>query len=558
MRNSTAFDAVTLGILWQRLISIADEGVSTLVRTAFSTAVREGYDLSVMLLDADGALLAQSTQSIPSFTGSAPATLQHMLRRFPPAKLRQGDVIITNDPWMGTGHLYDINVMRPIFHAGKIVAYTLSITHLPDIGGSGFSSHASEVYEEGLRLPVCKLVREGRRDEFLLELIAANVRVPEQVIGDVLANVSCTAVLERHLDEVMEEYGLTTLGPLSHQIQTATESNMRGRIRTMRPGSYRAEMLIEGVEDPIKLACTADVHDGAVALDFAGSNPCVPFGVNVPLCFTRGYATYAVKCLTAAPIPNNEGALRSVRVTAPAGCILNALHPAATTARHSVGWFIVPLVFRTLATASPETVEADSGMVSMVNFRGTHRNGQAITTLHFASGGSGAMHGLDGLPTISTPSSNAGIPVEVWERETSLTVTEKRLLPDSGGAGTFRGGLGQRLTIRNDTNAPITIDIMNYHTVYPAEGVAGGRAGGGRRTLINDRPIEHKGRFVLAPGDCLTRIEAGGGGFGDPGGRDHRAVAADVREGYVTELAAKRDYGITISPADWGGAEEQH
>jgi N-methylhydantoinase B len=544
--NRPAFDAVSLGILWQRLISIADEGVSTLVRTAFSTAVREGYDLSVMLLDADGALLVQSTQSIPSFTGSAPATLQHMLRRFPPPTLRPGDVIVTNDPWMGTGHLYDINVMRPIFRGDQVVAYGFSITHLPDIGGSGFGSDAVEIYQEGLRLPVCKLVCEGRRDEFLLELIAANVRVPEQVIGDVMANVSCTAVVERQVREFMEEYDLAALGPLSRQIQAATESALRARIRTMRPGTYHETMTVEGIETPITLACGAKVEDGAVALDFAGSDGCVSFGVNVPFCFTKGYAIYAVKCLAAALIPNNEGALRTVSVAAPAGCILNALHPAATTARHSVGWFIVPLVFRTLAAASPETVQAGSGMVNMVNFRGRHRDGRAITTLHFASGGCGAMRGLDGLPTVSTPSSNAGIPVEVWESETSLMVTEKRLVPDSGGAGAFRGGLGQRLTMRNDTGAPMTIDVMGYRTDYPPEGAAGGRAGGARQMLINGRPIPHKGRFVLAAGDHLTRIEAGGGGFGDPGERDRSALAADIREGYVTTAGAAQDYGIAL------------
>jgi N-methylhydantoinase B len=556
MTNSAAFDAISLGILWHRLISITDEGVSTLVRTAFSTVVREGYDLSVLLLDADGALLAQGTQSIPSFTGSAPATLRHMLRRCPPATLRPGDVIVTNDPWMGTGHLYDINVMQPIFRKGQIVAYGISISHLPDIGGSGFGSDAAEIYQEGLRLPVCKLMREGRRDEFLLELIASNVRVPEQVIGDVLANVSCTAAVERQLVEFMDEYGLTDLGPLSRQIQSATEAAMRARIRTMRPGTYHDTMTIEGIEDPIHLACTATVESDAVALDFAGSQGCVPFGVNVPFCFTNGYAIYAVKCLAAAPIPNNEGAVRTVSVSAPAGCILNATHPAATTARHSVGWFVVPLVFRTLATASPETVQAGSGMVNMVNFRGTHRDGRAITTLHFASGGYGAVRGLDGLPTISTPSSNAGIPVEVWESETSLTVTEKRLVPDSGGAGTFRGGLGQRVTMRNDTNAPVTIDVMSYCTDFPAEGTAGGSAGGARQTLINDHPVPRKGRFVLAPGDHLTRIEAGGGGFGDPRKRDRGALAADVREGYVTPAAVARDYGIAVAPAASDRAEE--
>ena len=527
------YDPVSLKILWDRLISITDEGVSTLIRTAFSTVVREAYDLSVVLLDTEGELLAQGTQSIPSFTGSAPATLAHMLARIPTDQLAPGDVVVTNDPWMGTGHTYDINVMAPVFRAGRIVAYALSVTHLPDIGGQGFGSEATEIYQEGLRLPVLKLRRGGRLDPFLLDLLRFNVRVPEQVIGDVMANVACVGVLERQVNAFMNDYAVDDITPLSRQIRALAERAMRARIGEMADGVYPAEMTIEGVDAPIMLRCAVTVRGESIAIDYAGTDPCVNHGINVPFCFTNGYSIHAVKCVAAAAIPNNGGATRPVSVTAPEGSILNAPPPFAVAARHSVGWFLPTLIFRALEPAAAGAVQADSGMINMVNFRGTHRNGRPITTLHFASGGFGAAAGTDGEPTLSTPSSNAAIPVEVWEAATSITVTKKALRPGSGGEGAARGGLGQEVFMRNDTGHDLTVDVMGVRTDYPAEGMHGGGPGALRETHINGKKAPRMGRFVLRPGDTLERYEAGGGGFGKPSERPAEKVEEDERLGLV-------------------------
>lgn len=533
MTTAPNYDPVSLKILWDRLISITDEGVSTLIRTAFSTVVREAYDLSVVLLDTDGELLAQGTQSIPSFTGSSPATLAHMLAKFPPEDLTPGDIVITNDPWMGTGHTYDVSVMAPIFREGRIAAYALSVTHLPDIGGQGFGSEATEIYQEGLRLPVLKLMHAGQLDQMLLDLLRVNVRVPEQVIGDVMANVACVRVMDRQFNTFMNDYSVNDITSLSRQIQAFSERTLRDRIAEMADGTYPAEMTIEGVDAPLMLRGSVTVCGKSIDIDYAGTDGAVRNGINVPFCFTNGYSIHAVKCVSATPIPNNGGVTRAINVTAPEGSILNATPPCAVAARHSVGWFLPTLIFRALAPALPESVQADSGMINMVNFRGTHRNGRPITTLHFASGGLGASAEYDGEPTLSTPSSNAAIPVEVWEAATSITMTRKALRPGSGGVGTARGGLGQEVFMRNDTGHDLVVDVMGVRTDYPAEGMHGGGPGAAREIHVNGRKVSQKGRFVLAPGDTLERYEAGGGGFGEPDARPTEKVIEDKRLGLV-------------------------
>ena len=345
----TAIDPVSLGIMWDRLISITDEVLSALVRTSFSSNVRDSYDLSVLLFSANGMSLAQGTYSVPSFTGTGPATLRHMLARFPPDTLRPGDIIVTNDPWLGTGHLYDINVMGPVFRHGRLAGYSMSITHLPDIGGRGFSATARSVYEEGLRLPVCALVRAGEPNRELLELIRTNVRVPDHVVGDLNANITCNAVAGRLLVEFMDEYHIEDLVPLSRQILELSERAMRERIREIPDGRYDHRVRIEGEESPITLACAVAIDGDRCHIDFGGTDPAIDFGINVPLCYTRAFAAYAVKCLTTPMIPNNEGSFAPITVSAPEGCILNAQPPFPTGGRHIVGHFVTPLVMGALA-----------------------------------------------------------------------------------------------------------------------------------------------------------------------------------------------------------------
>ncbi len=510
------FDPVTLGILWDRLISISDEIVETLVRTSFSTIVREGYDLSVMLFDRTGAMMVQGTRSIPVFIGTAPATLAFMLERFPPETLAPGDVVVTNDPMMGTGHLFDISVMRPVFRNDILAGYTMSITHLPDIGGMGFSAAATEMFHEGLRLPVCKLYAAGRIDAFIVALIRANVRVPEQVMGDILANVSCNEVGAAQLLAFMDEYAIDDLVPLSHAIRAQSEKAMRDRIRTVPDGTYRNRVEFEGLDGPLHLAVTIEKAGDGMAIDFAGSSGVVRGGINVPFCYARAMALYSIKCLTAPTIPNNAGSTAPIRITAPEGCILNAQPPAATAGRHVVGHFVTALIFGALAEAMPDQVQADCGMINILTFQGHQPDGRELSTLYFVAGGFGALHGLDGQATTPGPSNMGCVPTEVWESRTGITIVSKRLRPNSGGTGRWKGGAGQEVVLRNDTGHPLTVFSMANRTEFPAQGLHGGGPGALRQHRINDTQVDPRSRQTLQPGDRFTLLEAGGGGMGHP------------------------------------------
>jgi N-methylhydantoinase B len=499
-----------------------------------------------MLFDRNGRMLCQGTRSIPVFIGTAPITLAYMLERFPPETLAPGDVVITNDPMFGTGHLFDISVMRPVHRDGQLVGYTMSITHLPDIGGMGFSATASEMFHEGLRLTPVKLIEAGRLNRTVVDIVRANVRVPEQVMGDIMANVSCNEVGARQLLEFMSEYGVTDLAPLSTAIREQSERAVRDSIREIPDGLYRNRIDFEGIDEALQLACSIEKRGDGLSIDFTGSSGPVKGGINVPFCYARAMALYSIKCLTAPSIPNNEGSVAPVKVTAPLGCILNAQPPSPTAGRHIVGHFVTPLIFGALAEAVPDRVQADCGMINIVTFQGHHADGTPIATLYFVAGGFGALRELDGHATTPGPSNMACVPVEIWEMRTGITIESKRLRPDSGGPGAWRGGLGQEIVLRNDTGRPLTVFSMANRTDFPPLGFAGAGKGAPREHRINGKIVHPKGKQELRPGDRLTLVEAGGGGIGDPRRRDPAKVLEDVTEGYVTREAARRIYGADV------------
>lgn len=542
-------DPIALGIYWDRLISIADEMMQALIRTAFSSTVRETHDCSTTLFDAQGRAIAQATSAIPSFTGTAPLTLAHMLARYPRDSIKPGDVCITNDPWMGTGHMFDVSVMRPIFLRDRLVGYCMSVSHLPDVGGAGWSPETTEMYQEGLRLPVSLLVDAGRRNEWLVSLVEANVRVADQVVGDLMANVACTAVAERLLIEFMQEYAIDDLTPVADAILDNSRSAMLASLKTMPAGTYSSQLQIEGKAGPVALACCLTLGKEGVRVDYTGSDPSGPWGMNVPLCYTRAMTGYAIKCVTLPSIPSNDGVMAVIDVVAPPGSIVNAQPPAATAVRHSVGHALYPLLMGALVQAVPDRVHAQSGGGNMLNVRGEFK-GRKHSQVFFCSGGYGALQDFDGHDTTPAPSNPRGMPVEVWEAQTGLFVESKSLLPDSGGAGQARGGLGQRMRMRNDSGSPVTVSCFSGRTDFAAEGFDGGRSGKLRRYWINDEPVASKKVYVLQPGDTLTTAEAGGGGFGPPSSRSDHALAEDVRQGFVTLDGLRQDYQLAPARID--------
>jgi N-methylhydantoinase B len=540
------FDAVTLGIVWDRLVSIADEVMEALIRASFSTTVRESHDCSCVIFDAQGRLVAQAQSSIPSFTGTSPLTLAHMLRKYPAASLQPGDVMITNDPWLGTGHTFDISVLRPVFVGPRLVGFVGSISHLPDIGGIGWSTAATEIYQEGLRIPIRKLFHAGVLDQDMIDLIADNVRVSDQVIGDLMANVACTDVGARLLLELMSEQGMADLDVIAGVIIDKTDSAMRAAIRAMPDGNWSHETRIEGVDGILHMACTVTVSGDSIHVDYAGTDPAIHRGINVPMAYTRAQTLYTIKCLTIPGIPNNDGAARAITASAPEGCILNALPPFPTAGRHVPGHSIFPLIMGALSAVMPDRVQAESGGGTVLNIQGV-RNGRPMGQTFFCAGGYGALERFDGHGATPSPSNLHSMPVEVWENMTGLLVEFKELLMDSGGPGQARGGLGQRMAMRNMTGHKMFVSSFSGRMKIGAQGLFGGKPGALRKYWVNDKLVDSKARYELRPNDRLITSDAGGGGFGDPALRPREKIEHDLRQGFVSAEAAARDYGYKTS-----------
>jgi len=539
---SRAYDPISLEILWSRLVAIADEAAATLVRTAFSTIVYETHDYTCMLLDLNGDSIAQSSRCAPSFIGTLPATTKHFLRWFPPETLQPGDILLTNDPWMGTGHTPDMNVLTPVFRKGRIVAYAASVSHVVDIGGIPYSAGARDVHEEGLRIPPCKLYSRGERNKLLFDLFEYNTRAPEQVAGDVEALVTANAMGVQRLVDLMDDEGIDDLMPLAGAIQAASEKSMRTALRTIPDGEYRHELRLDGFEEQLLVRACVRVRDGGIAIDFAGTSPQVRRGINSVLPYTYSYTAFGVKSLLDPGTPNNQGAFRPIEVTAPAGCFLNPRPPAPVIARNLTGHVLPFAVYGALADVVPDRVAALAGSAPSwtLAVQGTDAQHKPFSVVLFLSGGIGATAGRDGQACMSFPGLVANVPVELTEHLVPVRIVAKRLRVDSGGAGRQRGGLGQEVVLESVADVPVNVAVQAERIRTPADGLLGGRAGALGEVLFNDRPVaDAKGIVTLARGDRVTLRLPGGGGYGDPRSRSIEAARADAEQGFVTPATGR-------------------
>jgi N-methylhydantoinase B len=546
MSDDARFDPVTLQILWSRLISIADEAAAALLRTSFSTIVRESNDYATVLMDADGASLAENSIGIPSFVGLLPRTLQHMLAAIPRDELRPGDVLITNDPWMATGHLLDITTVSPIFRDGRLIAFAGATSHMPDIGGVLWSADCQEVYEEGLRILPTRLIDAGRENRELVRMIRANVRVADQVMGDIAAQVTAQAVCARRLLEFLDDTGLRDLTALSAVLQARADAAMRKAIAALPDGTYRHVIHADGYEDATtRIECGVTIAGDTLHVDYAGTSPQVARGLNSVMNYTYAYTVYPLKCALDPETPRNEGSYRAIGVSAPEGSILNPRYPAAVNARHLTGLFLSGALYGCLAQIAPKLVVADSASPSpRPVVTGRDARGTRFSQVLFGSGGMGAALGRDGLNTTAFPTNSGSGSIEAFEASCPVVVWRKDLLPDSGGAGEWRGGLGQEVELEVKTNAPVRLSLIADRMKHPAEGLAGAGAGAPALVAKQDGARPHpKGRSELRPGDRLLMHYGGGGGYGDPRARDHAALLRDIEDGYVTRDGARRDYG---------------
>ncbi len=532
-----AFNSVTLEILWTRLICAVDEAAAALIRTSFSTLVRESHDFSCIITDAEGRSLVQATRSIPSFIGTLPATVKHFIQAYPPETLVPGDVLITNDIHQGTGHLPDITVAKPIFLDGRLVGFSASTAHAPDIGGKIRSPEAREVFEEGFQIPIMKMQSAGRTDETLVRLLRKNVRTPDQTMGDLWAQVVALDLMEERLLTLMRNHGLADLAPLASEIQGRSERAMRAAIRELPDGVYHSELETDGVMDrPIHLAMTLTVDGDSIDIDYAGSDPQVDRAINVAMCYTYALTVYGVKCCTSPNLPNNEGAFLPITVRGPAGCVVNPVFPTPGGSRMLIGHYLPVLVFGCLGDVVPERVMAACGSPMWgMNQSGVNAAGKPYANMFFYNGGMGASYRRDGANCLSWPSNVSSTSIELSEQIAPLRFRHKRLRAGSGGAGLHRGGLGQEIFLESLSESPIAVSFLAERTVMAAFGIEGGGAGATGELLINGERVDPKRQYVLRRGDTVAMATPGGGGYGDPTERDPAAHKRDRDAGYDGE-----------------------
>jgi N-methylhydantoinase B len=533
-------DPITLQLLWNRLVFITDQADIALGRTAFSSVIRESHDYVTVLLDTDGNSLAQCSQSIPAFIGSLPLAAKRFLEAYPAAALAPGDVLFTNDPGIGTGHLNDGVMIAPVYRRGRLVAFVGNIAHMSDVGGRPHGPDATDLYEEGIRIPILKLYKAGRPNQDVLDVLAASVRMPREVMGDLQSQVAANEVMARELTAFMDEYAIEDLAPLARVIHARSERAMRAAIRTMPGGTYTAEATLDGFDAELRLKVTVTVHEDTVHVDYAGSSPQVPWGINVMPNYRYAHSAYAIKCLLDPQTPNNEGCIRPITDAAPLGSLFNPRHPAACNARNLVGHVIPSVIFRALEHVLPERVQGDSGGAPLwvVNCVAHDADGRPIVGVQAFHGGQGGRATGDGNDTLSFPSNCSTTPVEMFERAVPVLIEAKELIPDSGGAGCFRGGLGQRMVVRNISGRAMHVYLGSERVKHAPFGVAGGGPGRAGRVLRDGEPIFPKGKIALAPDARLTVESPGGGGWGDPRRRPPDLVARDLREGLVTKGGA--------------------
>ncbi len=550
------FDPITLEILWRRLISIVDEADASVARTAFSSLLRDAHDYTCMFTDSRGQELVQGTFCTPGQAGAMALGVKKIINSISLEDYRPGDVFIVNDPWLLAGHLNDVCVLSPIFYKDRPVAFTACVFHHSDIGGR-VSSDNREVFEEGIYIPVAKLYDAGKLNEDLLNMIRWNVRTPKEVTGDIRSQVAANHVCAQKIIEMMGDEGLDTLDDLADEIIGRTETSMRSAIDKITDGTYAHEGIIEGAgkRPDIKIKLTVKVDGSDIHVDFAGTSGQVDWGVNVVYNFTYAYVFMAIKSAFDPDIPINEGAIRPVNMTAPEGSIINCKFPAAVAARMQVGHFMTEMVFNALSEATPDNIIAGSGGTpAQTNILyGKRASGKPWHTMIIRGGGMGASSRFDGHHCAIFPANGANTPVEILESDTPLIVEERGLVMDSGGPGKQRGGIGRRMIIRSPDdgeNSPkrTTIAIQAGRFIYPPGGIFNGKAGSKAKFMKNGKNADPSGLTFCDPGDRISFLSAGGGGYGNPFERDPKAVERDVQYGYISIEKAKQDYGVIIEP----------
>jgi N-methylhydantoinase B len=559
-KETGALAGIQRQIMWNRLIAVVEEQAQTMIRTAFSTTVREAGDLSAGVFDLHGRMLAQAVTGTPGHVNSMMESVGHFLAKFPAAGMQPGDHYITNDPWLGTGHLHDLTVVTPAFHDGKIVGLFANTAHVIDVGGLGMGPEGRSVFEEGLYIPIVKCFDRGQPNETFFDFIRWGSRLPVELEGDVYSLCACNDAGAKRLTQMMAEFDMDSLDPLAEFIFDSSRRATIAEIAKLTKGTYSAEIHSDGYEAPVKLAAAMTILDDAIEVDFAGTSGLSQRGINVPAAYCRAYSCFGIKVVVAPEIPNNWASLEPFRMVIPEGCILNAPRPYPVSVRHVTGQLLPDLMMGCLHQIVPDRVVAEgSSCLWNPPLRGGGSvSGQArgnkpvigdFEVITFNSGGTGARPGRDGLDGTAFPSGVRTMPVEATENIAPVVFWQKELRPDSAGAGRTRGGFGQIMEIATKGELEFAVNAIFDRVANAPKGRDGG-GDGARGTVTLGRSganLRTKGFQIIPDGERLLLLLPGGGGMGAAAERDPALVARDVRDGLVSPTAAREVYKVAIA-----------
>ena len=543
-----------LQVMWNRLLAVVEEQGQAMIRAAFSPIVRECGDISAGIFDFQGRMLAQAVTGTPGHVNTMAEAVKTLRNRFSVGDMKPGDIFMTNDPWIASGHLNDFLLLMPVFHQGRVVGFTSCTSHLIDLGGLGMGPEGADVYDEGLLIPPCRLVNAGQINSLLLDIIKANSREPVANEGDIYALIACCEAGAERLSQMMQEFGLQQLDTLADYIIETSHRGTLEAIAELPLGTWHNVLKVDGYEEEIELHAALTIARNHLHLDFSGTAGCVSKGINVPLNYATAYSVFALRCIIGPDIPNNAGSLAPFRVTGPEGCILNARRPAPVAMRHTLGQMTPDLVYGCLAQALPDDVPAE-GASCMYDLPLRHvpeavdRGDEPFAMELVFIGGTGVRPRLDGLSATAFPSGVWGSQIETTEAVAPVLFSKRELRRDSGGAGQFRGGLGQHIEIASTGAQDFMLFLSVERILNPARGRSGGLDGATGRVLMNKGGLAQpdlpgKGEVRVNAGETLVFLTPGGGGIGPPENRDPDVLQCDLRDGLVSTEAAKSIYGV--------------
>jgi N-methylhydantoinase B len=543
----TQFDPITLEILWQRLITIMNEVDFTIVRTTFSTILSEGRDFACILLNGQGSSLCQSVLSPATFSVVMPRTAKSLLQHFPPETLQEGDVLATNDPWIGTGHLPDYILLTPIFWQEKVVAFIGTVSHMSDVGGHPAEIEGLDVFSEGLWMPPFKLYEAGKENALAFQILGRNCRVPDLLLGDLRAMAGAAKIGAERFKEFLVDYGFQNIEALSTEILNRSEAVMRERIRALPDGILEYGLDIDGYIETVHLHVKIEIQGSDIHIDYSGSSPQRhDAAINSVYNSTYAPTVYPFKCALAHDIPNNEGLFRPIRMTAPEGCILNATFPVAVKARAKTINNMNQVLFGALWPVFGQRVQASNGGIWPLVLMGHDDDFGNFLVDMLPHGGRGGMPTLDGMIPVAYPENSTITPCEVIETKSPVMFFKKEFRPDSAGPGRQRGGIGQVITFKHVGQRPMIFNLTPDRIATLPQGLNGGQTGRIGEVYINKQLVTRFPPIRLQPGDVVELHLPGGGGFGPVTERPRELILRDLELGYITPRGAKEDYGLEV------------